>query len=107
LWNLGDLDDDRDLGRDAGHDAAPGREDRKGFERDGIQIGDRLLDRPDVHVIDESVQEVVVQLRDDCFGDVVRSLAGDPKEHTELAPLLDDFLERLEPVVTPRIALSG
>ncbi|MNT83564.1 hypothetical protein D3C72_2234580 [compost metagenome] len=45
----------------------------------------------------------VVQLRDDGWRDVSRTLTGDRYENAELAALLDDFLEKLEAIVLPAL----
>ena len=59
-WEFTNFHDDRNLGGDASDDASSGRQDREGFERDGIDVGDSFFDGADVKIVDLSVQEVIV-----------------------------------------------
>lgn len=52
------------------------------------------------------MDEVVVHLRENRRRYVGRPLAAHGEVHAKLAPLLDDFLERLKSVVAPVLALA-
>jgi hypothetical protein len=65
-----DIQDDGDIRQKAGEDASPGGEQGQVLERHPIEIGSCLFYGVYIFIINETVQEVVVQLRDDCGRDV-------------------------------------
>ena len=104
-FNLSNIYYDRHICQKSCHYTGAGRKKRHIFKRDLVQIRDGLPHGTDVFMVDQTVQEIVVQLRDDRRRYVRRALARNCEKHSEFPAFLDDLLKCFESVILPLSAL--
>ena len=92
--------------RCAAHDAASLRQHGDHAHGRAVDERHRLRNSPQVLVVHEPVDEVVVHLRENRRRYVGGALAANREVHAELSALLDDFLEGLQPIVPPALTLA-